>query len=119
LVQVELRAALTLVEKELTTRMQTFQAVIKVNDPNALNTCLQYEPHEELHTAIVKLVECKPNNVESLLSCISDFYEAIFTGLDECVAAAEATPAKVFFSNLKHEARAGISSLSWNLRGTI
>lgn len=119
LARAELRAALALVERELTTRMQTFQAAIEVGDAHALDTFIQYEPHEELHTAIVKLDECKPDNVESLLSCISDFYEAVFTGLDECVTAAEATPAKKLFSDLQHEARAGIDSLAWNLRGTI
>lgn len=119
LAQVELRAALTLVERELTTRMQTFQAAIEVGDANALDTFLQYEPHEELHTAIVKLDEYKPDNVENLLRCIADFYEAVLMGLDECVTAAEATPAKKMFSDLQHEARAGIASLAWNLRGAI
>tara|TARA_R110001583_G_scaffold8952_1_gene42207 strand:+ start:7344 stop:7793 length:450 start_codon:yes stop_codon:yes gene_type:complete len=119
LAQVELRAALTLVEIELTTRIQTFQAAIEVGDTNALDTFIQYEPHEELHTAIVKLDECKPDSVESLLNCISDFYEAVFVALGECVAAAEATPAKKLFSDLQHEARSGITSLAWNLRGTI
>ena len=118
LTQVELRAALTLVKRELTTRMQTFQASIEAGNTNALDTFLRYEPHAELHTSIVKLNEYKPDNVESLLNSISDFYETVLTGLDKCETAAESTPAKKLFSDLQHETRAGIASLAWNLRGT-